>query len=91
MIRAGLTPKLIDVPALLDNLDYKCVNQPSDVMFKPSREDFHTLLYDPPVPDFSVAKIDIDQRYGHDSFSVSFPRKVNFSSRVTRLCNSLKK
>ena len=91
MIRAGLTPKLIDVPALLDNLDYKCVNQPSDVMFKPSREDPHTLLYDPPVPDFSVAKIDIDQRYGHDSFFISFPKKVNFSSRVTRLCNSLKK
>merc|ERR1719423_215558 len=30
-------------------------------MFKPSREDPHTLLYDPPVPDFSVAKIDIDK------------------------------
>jgi len=64
VIRAGLTPKLIDVEALIDNLDYRCVKDPADVMFEPSRENRHTLLYDPPVPDFAVAKITVDDSNG---------------------------
>jgi len=59
VIRAGLTPKLIDVEALIDNLNYNCVKKAGDVMFEPTAENEHTLVYDPPVPDFTVAKIEI--------------------------------
>ena len=54
VVRAGLTPKLIDVETLVEMLDYSCV---SDVKFSPVTEDEYCTVYDPPIPDFSVAKI----------------------------------
>ncbi|KAL4622791.1 mannose-6-phosphate isomerase isoform X1 [Arapaima gigas] len=59
-VRAGLTPKFIDVHTLCEMLDYSpapassklfpCVQDPSDPC---------VFLYDPPVPDFTVMRIQV--------------------------------
>ncbi|XP_022367698.1 mannose-6-phosphate isomerase isoform X1 [Enhydra lutris kenyoni] len=57
-VRAGLTPKFIDVPTLCEMLSYI----PSkDRLFLPTRsqEDPYLSIYDPPVPDFTVMKIEL--------------------------------
>eukprot|EP00095_Tigriopus_kingsejongensis_P000403 snap_masked-scaffold19_size710362-processed-gene-4.7 protein:Tk00403 transcript:snap_masked-scaffold19_size710362-processed-gene-4.7-mRNA-1 annotation:"mannose-6-phosphate isomerase" len=56
VVRSGLTPKLIDTPTLIGMLDYTC-KPGADMKFQPARESPWTLVYDPPVPDFAVAKI----------------------------------
>ncbi|KAM9586482.1 mannose-6-phosphate isomerase isoform 1-T1 [Trichechus inunguis] len=59
-VRAGLTPKFIDVPTLCDMLNY--TPSPSkDRLFPPkqSQEDPYLSIYDPPVPDFTVMKIEV--------------------------------
>ena len=59
VVRAGLTPKLIDVPTLCDMLIYEC---PEDgkvdetFKFKPIKDSDHSLVFNAPVPDFSVAQ-----------------------------------
>ncbi|XP_006010546.1 mannose-6-phosphate isomerase isoform X1 [Latimeria chalumnae] len=59
-IRAGLTPKYIDVSTLCDMLNYTPAS--ADSKFFPAVQDPFdpsVFLYDPPVPDFSVMKIQI--------------------------------
>lgn len=58
VVRAGLTPKFKDVETLCSMLNYKG-EAPEAKLFKPVREDEFTEVYKPPVPDFSVAKIDV--------------------------------
>jgi mannose-6-phosphate isomerase len=48
VVRAGLTPKLIDIPVLVDMLTY---NYGYPKLMKPSSA---TALYKPPVKDFEV-------------------------------------
>lgn len=56
VVRAGLTPKLKDVPTLIEMLTYKC--EPSSVKrFQPIRLDDFTQVFRPPIKDFAVAKI----------------------------------
>ena len=62
VIRAGLTPKLRDVPNLVSGLTY--VTGASDRHFvqpvkfsAQSIPSFHTTLYDPPIPEFSVLDV----------------------------------
>ena len=58
VVRAGLTPKFKDVSTLCEMLDYTC--KPADEnKFEPkkSAEDSAVFVYDPPVPDFTVARI----------------------------------
>ena len=55
VVRAGLTPKLIDTPTLIQMLDYKCT-VPDLRLFKPNQVSETCLEFDPPVPDFSVAR-----------------------------------
>ena len=60
VVRAGLTPKLIDVPTLCEMLIYEC---PEDAKvdetfkFKPVQQCPNSEVFDAPVPDFSVAKL----------------------------------
>lgn len=57
-VRAGLTPKFIDVPTLCEMLSYI----PSkDRLFLPTRslEDPYLSIYDPPVPDFTVMRMEV--------------------------------
>ena len=56
VVRAGLTPKLIDVDTLCSMLDY---TSSSDVKFEPKKESEIVTLYIPRVKDFAVAKISI--------------------------------
>lgn len=59
-VRAGLTPKYIDVNTLCEMLNYSpapasskifpCIQDASDVCVS---------LYDPPVPDFTVMRIQV--------------------------------
>ena len=73
VVRAGLTPKLIDVPTLCEMLLYKC---PEDgkvdetYKFKPLVESNSSLVFDAPVPDFSVAQL-----------VAKHPEKITFAGR----------
>ncbi|KAM4746925.1 mannose-6-phosphate isomerase [Rhinophrynus dorsalis] len=59
-VRAGLTPKFIDVQTLCEMLTYTAAPANSKI-FKPTpvSGDPYALLYNPPVPDFTVIKIEI--------------------------------
>ncbi|KAM4678067.1 mannose-6-phosphate isomerase [Discoglossus pictus] len=59
-VRAGLTPKFIDVQTLCEMLTY--IPAPaSSKLFSPvpMSGDPHALLYNPPIPDFTVIKIEV--------------------------------
>ncbi|XP_039094055.1 mannose-6-phosphate isomerase isoform X2 [Hyaena hyaena] len=57
-VRAGLTPKFIDVPTLCEMLNY---TPSKDRLFLPTRsqEDPYLFIYNPPVPDFTVMKMEV--------------------------------
>lgn len=61
-VRAGLTSKFIDVPTLCEMLSY--TPSPSkERLFPPtqSQEDPYLSIYDPPVPDFTVMKMQVSR------------------------------
>lgn len=58
VVRAGLTPKLVDVETLCSMLIYKG-EKPEDKIFQPIIEDDYTHLYKPSVPDFAIAEIQV--------------------------------
>jgi mannose-6-phosphate isomerase len=60
VVRAGLTPKLRDVPTLTTMLTYTSA-PPSDQILPPVgfRSTSHTTLYDPPIDEFSVLLTDL--------------------------------
>ncbi|KAJ1853636.1 Mannose-6-phosphate isomerase [Coemansia sp. RSA 2703] len=57
VVRAGLTPKLRDVPVLVDMLTYE-FGSPDAKLLKPVRlaGAEHSVVYDPPIDEFSVIK-----------------------------------
>ncbi|GAA6058992.1 hypothetical protein JCM10212_001702 [Sporobolomyces blumeae] len=60
VVRAGLTPKLRDVPTLTTMLTYTS-SPPSEQVLPPVsfRSTKHTTLYDPPIDEFSVLLTDL--------------------------------
>lgn len=58
VVRAGLTPKLIDVETLCSMLSYRSLDLET-AFIKPEKEDDFTVIYRPPVPDFAVALIKV--------------------------------
>lgn len=72
VVRAGLTPKLKDVPTLIEMLTYNC-EPASAKKFQPFREDDCTEVFRPPVLDFAVAKITIPP--GRSSYDI-IPRST---------------
>ncbi|KAG0142770.1 hypothetical protein CROQUDRAFT_662091 [Cronartium quercuum f. sp. fusiforme G11] len=55
VVRAGLTPKLRDVETLVNMLTYKSGSAASQLLQPiPYKSCNHTLLYDPPIAEFSV-------------------------------------
>ncbi|KAI0057742.1 mannose-6-phosphate isomerase [Artomyces pyxidatus] len=58
VIRAGLTPKLRDIPNLVSTLTYAAA-PPTKHKVQPSpfRGTAHSTLYDPPIPEFSVLQV----------------------------------
>ncbi len=84
VVRAGLTPKLIDVPTLCEMLIYDC---PEDgkvdeaFKFNPTKESANSVVFDAPVPDFSVAKLDVK----NDKKSVRLPGLFSFRAFKVQL------
>ena len=60
VVRAGLTPKFIDVPTLCAMLNYQC-KPASDNKFspRPHPSDKNVTIFSPPVPDFAVDEIKV--------------------------------
>ncbi|CAG9771619.1 unnamed protein product [Ceutorhynchus assimilis] len=58
VVRAGLTPKLVDVDTLCSMLIYTGA-PPTEKLFAPTREDEFSVIFRPPVPDFAVIKISV--------------------------------
>ncbi|XP_053573331.1 mannose-6-phosphate isomerase [Bombina bombina] len=59
-VRAGLTPKFIDVQTLCEMLTYIPAPASSKLFTPvPISGDPYALLYNPPIPDFSVIKIEV--------------------------------
>nr|CAI5829908.1 unnamed protein product [Callosobruchus analis] len=56
VVRAGLTPKFIDVNTLCSMLVYKG-EQPKDKLFPPIKENQYISLFIPPVMDFALIEI----------------------------------
>ncbi|KAJ7746763.1 mannose-6-phosphate isomerase [Mycena maculata] len=58
VIRAGLTPKLRDIPNLVSGLTYEAA-EPSKHVVDPApfRASATSTLYDPPIPEFSVVQV----------------------------------
>ncbi len=68
VVRAGLTPKFIDVPVLCEMLGYQCVPARAN-LFPPAPDpasagDPCVSVYNPPIPDFCVAKIQVRLQRG---------------------------
>ncbi|KAJ7272581.1 mannos-6-phosphate isomerase [Mycena haematopus] len=58
VIRAGLTPKLRDIPNLVSGLTYEAALPSKHVVFPtPFRSTSSSTLYDPPIPEFSVVQV----------------------------------
>jgi mannose-6-phosphate isomerase len=70
VIRAGLTPKLRDIPNLVSGLTYTAGHH-SKHMVEPQSFSPHSLLYDPPIPEFSVLKVDLNagEKDGHKALA----------------------
>lgn len=66
VVRAGLTPKFKDVNVLVDMLTYRYGSAESQKM-TPIKFGEHSLLYDPPIEEFSVirTKMDANQTEKH--------------------------
>lgn len=72
-VRAGLTPKFIDVLTLCEMLNY--TPAPSSSKIFPAAQsplDPSVYLYDPPVPDFAIMRIEVSGDRGHSAGDVSF-------------------
>ena len=69
VVRAGLTPKFKDKNTLCEMLTYNC-RSAKENMFTPKQHPDcpHVTVYDPPIPDFTVAKISVSG--GADEFSL---------------------
>ncbi|KAI8369467.1 phosphomannose isomerase type I [Radiomyces spectabilis] len=67
VVRAGLTPKFKDVKVLVDMLTYRYGSAESQKM-TPTQFGTYSLLYDPPIEEFSVAltRIKADQVEKHE-------------------------
>lgn len=58
-VRAGLTPKFIDVQVLCDMLTYETGSADSKLFSGVSGSDDYTTIFDPPIPDFTLSKIEV--------------------------------
>lgn len=61
VVRAGLTPKFIDVDTLCSMLIYDGA-PPENKLYSPICEDEFSVIFRPPVPDFAVVQIQVFKR-----------------------------
>lgn len=61
VIRAGLTPKLRDIPSLVSSLTYEAADVSKHrVRAVPFESCSHTRVFDPPISEFSVLQTELD-------------------------------
>lgn len=58
VVRAGLTPKYIDVKTLCSMLNFNGAPAESKYFYG-LKENLYTTLFRPPVPDFAVARVKV--------------------------------
>ncbi|CAG5101619.1 Similar to MPI: Mannose-6-phosphate isomerase (Macaca fascicularis) [Cotesia congregata] len=73
VVRAGLTPKLKDVPTLIEMLSYQ---SQSYNKFEPKKIDEFSEVFQPPIKDFAVAKIQIPGSKSYKFVPVNSPSIV---------------
>jgi len=89
VVRAGLTPKLIDVPTLCEMLIYQCPDDDKvekTFKFKAFPDSDNSEVYDAPVPDFSVAKLIAKK----GESKVKFPPRKSASIIIVTNCHEEK-
>jgi mannose-6-phosphate isomerase len=86
VIRAGLTPKLRDVPNLISTLTYTAAPWSKHrVAPSPFRSLSHSTLYDPPIPEFSVIQTSLAAGVKEKQPAVSGPSLAIVAEGQTRL------
>lgn len=73
VVRAGLTPKLVDVPTLVDMLTYKA-GMPTTTTGK--QVDRYCVRYQPPVSDFCVESIQVPAGESYTLSTVASPSVI---------------
>ncbi|XP_063542506.1 mannose-6-phosphate isomerase [Cydia strobilella] len=87
VIRAGLTPKLIDVPRLLEMLDYSSYTT-DHLLFSPQLEDGNSCIWRPPVPDFAVVKIRVESGDSYNTAIRASPSLLIVTSGTGSACDT---
>jgi len=71
VVRAGLTPKFKDKDTLCDMLTYNCRSSEENKFVPKEHPDCpHVMVYDPPVADFTVARISLPNETSECSLPV---------------------
>ncbi|CAG8473064.1 2511_t:CDS:2 [Cetraspora pellucida] len=69
VVRAGLTPKFKDVPILINMLTYRYGSAKSQILTPiPYKNSSSSLLYDPPIEEFSVILTNLNTQYQKEFF-----------------------
>eukprot|EP00732_Lithocolla_globosa_P004231 Lithocolla_globosa_v1_NODE_3785_length_1581_cov_3.616645.p1 type:complete len:223 gc:universal NODE_3785_length_1581_cov_3.616645:638-1306(+) len=66
VVRAGLTPKLRDVDILVDILEY-VTGTPESFKMTPTPLQKHSLLFEPPIPEFSILRTCLNKQAGNST------------------------
>ncbi|WWD20920.1 mannose-6-phosphate isomerase [Kwoniella shandongensis] len=80
VVRAGLTPKLRDVPTLVEMLTYEAGPGNKQLLkptpFSDKEDDKSTLLYDPPIEEFSVLRVELSKEDKTEHRAIAGPSLV---------------
>ncbi|KAI8420988.1 hypothetical protein MSG28_008132 [Choristoneura fumiferana] len=87
VVRAGLTPKLIDVPTLVEMLDYSSYSL-DQLLFCPQMEDSNSCIWRPPVPDFAVVKIRVETGDSYNTAVRPSPSLIIITSGSGEACDT---
>ncbi|KAJ0177728.1 hypothetical protein K1T71_006601 [Dendrolimus kikuchii] len=87
VVRAGLTPKHIDVPTLVQMLDYNSYTH-EELLFNPKIEDSNSCIWSPPVPDFAVVKIRVENGDSYNTLIRRSPSIIIITSGCGDACDT---
>lgn len=87
VVRAGLTPKHIDVPTLVDMLDYSSYAH-DQLLFNPQLEDENSCIWRPPVPDFAVVRIKVESGDSYNTQNRPSPSLIIVTSGEGEACDT---
>jgi mannose-6-phosphate isomerase len=79
VIRAGLTPKLRDVPNLISGLTYIPGHHSKHVV-QSTPFSAHSKLYDPPIPEFAVIEVQLQANESDEHRPIEGPSIVSVTA-----------